>query len=506
MISTISRLNNASTSNEQVERFETICALLSVAASSINGSAQTGTVELGRTQDLLLPVLSSLLPHLLSNFMDSGREKDDSGLESVLFQVAESIHVLTGGVATIKIPPQPSSSPLPYTLPSDTVTDLLISSGPDTTGNARITDTHTNREGQSRTLMDERILDQSLRSVPGSRLGSAGESDVNQILLKLVSRSCEAEGGEAKVEGSGIVRASAERQGQEQRQRQGQGRGQDAAGEVTVSVQCAQSVRGFSAEQRDATRLISLVLSHCISVRSKIKSHEIVSERSSNDVRSLNAVIKGCKERTAIDNAALNDAKLLSSSALELASFSSLCCGISTLVGLGSLVAEILPQALNAKKVVLLLLREDPSAGTGTRDRSFYLPVLPEGLSDDQTLISHTTLDQISRIPDYSESSRSRHSRVMLVREESGVTYGALLVLRAPLEGDARRVGTGQSDIRGEAARVVRSAISGESTPRQASIVDDFLSLRTMSCMNCPRRPVSNGSAVSRFKAIPRIK
>jgi hypothetical protein len=381
--------------------------------------------------------------------------------------------VLTGGVATIKIPPQPSSSTFSYILPSDMVSDLLISSGFEPIGNVLRTDARTNREGRSQALMDERILDQSLRSVPGSRLGSAGESDVNQILLKLAALSGHAEGAEAEAESTGTVKANPDRQGQEQGkgQRQGQGRGQQAAGEVTVSVQCAQSVRGFTAEQRDATRLISLVLSYCISMRSKMKLHEVECERSSNDVRSLNAVIKACNERIAIDNIALNDAKLRSSSALELAYFSSQCCGISTLVGLGSLVAEILPQALRAKKVVLLLLREDPSAGTGTRDRSFYLPVLPEGLSDEQTLISHTTLDQMSRIPDYSESSWSRHSRVMLVREESDVPYGALLILRAPVERDARGVGTGQSDLKGDAARVVRSAISGESTTRLPSIV-----------------------------------
>jgi hypothetical protein len=407
--------------------------------------------------------------------MDPGGDNYDSGLKSVLSQVAESIHVLTGGVATIKIPPQPSSSTFSYILPPDMVSDLHISSGSDPIGNVPRTDARTNREGRSQALLDERILDQSLRSVPGSRLGSAGESDVNQILLKLAALNGQAEGAEAEAESTGTVKANPDRQGQEQGkgkgQRQGQGRGQQADGEVTVSVQCAQSVRGFTAEQRDATRLISLVLSHCLSLRSKMKLHEVVSERSSNDVRSLNSVIKACNERIAIDNVALNDAKLRSSSALELAYFSSQCCGISTLVGLGSLVAEVLPQALRAKKVVLLLLREDPSAGTGTRDRSFYLPVLPDGLSDDQTLISHTTLDQMSRIPDYSESSRSRHSRVMLVREESGVPYGALLILRAPVEGDARGVGTGQSDLKGDAARVVRSAISGESTTRLPSIV-----------------------------------
>lgn len=307
--------------------------------------------------------------------------------------------------------------------------------------------------------MDERILDQSLRSIPGTRLGSAGESDVNQILLKLVALSSQAKQEEA--ENSDILRTNADRQGQGQEQEQAQ-----AVREVTVTVQSAQSMRGFSEEQRDATRLISLVLSHCISMRNKIKLHNIASERTSNDVRCLNVAIKGCNERIAIDNAVLKNAKLRSSSAMQLAHFSSQCCGISTMVGLGSLVAEILPQALTARKVVLLLLREDPSAGTGTgtRDRSFFLPVLLEGLSDDQALISHTTLDQMSRIPDYSESSRSRHSRIMLVREESGVTYGALLILCAPVEGDARRVGTVQSDVKGDAAKIVRSAITGESS------------------------------------------
>jgi hypothetical protein len=340
-------------------------------------------------------------------------------------------------------------------------------------GSAHRTDARMHRNRRSRALMDERILDQSLRSIPGTRLGSAGESDVNQILLKLVALSSQAKQEEA--ENSDILRTNADRQGQElvkgQGQRQGQEQEQEqaqAVGEVTLTVQSAQSMRGFSEEQRDATRLISLVLSHCISMRNKIKLHKIVSERTSNDVRCLNIAITGCNERIATDNAVLNNAKLRSSSAMQLAHFSSQCCGISTMVGLGSLVAEILPQALRAKKVVLLLLREDPSAGTGTglgtRDRSFFLPVLLEGLSNDQALISHTTLDQMSRIPDYSESLRSRHSRIMLMREESGITYGALLILCAPVEGDARRVGTVQSDIKGDAARIVRSAITGESS------------------------------------------
>ena len=332
-------------------------------------------------------------------------------------------------------------------------------------GSAHRTDARMHRKRRSRALMDERILDQSLRSIPGTRLGSAGESDVNQILLKLVALSSQAKQEEA--ENSDILRTNADRQGQGQGQEQEQAQ---AVGEVTVTVQSAQSMRGFTEEQRDATRLISLVLSHCISMRNKIELHNIASDRSSNDVRCLNVAIKGCNERIAIDNAVLNNAKLRSSSAMQLAHFSSQCCGISTMVGLGSLVAEILPQALTAKKVVLLLLREDPhsSAGTGTgigtRDRSFFLPVLLEGLSDDQALISHTTLDQMSRIPDYSESSRSRQSRIMLMREESGVTYGALLILCAPVEGDARRVGTVQSDVKDDAARIVRSAITGESS------------------------------------------
>lgn len=436
----------------------------------MRGSAQAEVVETGSTKDLLLPVLSGLLPQLLNNFTNFGGDNYDSSLESVLLQVAESIHVLTGGEATIKMPPPPPSSPLPYTSPSDMVSDLLISSGSDITGTAQRTNARTNREEQSRALMDERILDLSLRSVPGSRLGSAGESDVNQILLKLIALNSQAEQDEDESEGSGIVRAKADTQGRGQGQRQGQGQKQrqrqKAVGEVTVSVQCARSVRGFNPEQRDATRLISLVLSHCISMRSKLKLDEAVSERNSNDIRSLNAVVKGCNEKIAVDSAALIDAKLRSSSSLELAHFSSKCCGISTLVGLGSLVADILPQALRAKKVVFLLLREGPTAGTGTRDNSFFLPVLPGGLSDDQALVSHTTLDQMSRIPEYSESSRSRHSRVILVKEDTGVTYGALLVLRTPVEVDARKVGTSHSDVQGDTVRVVVSAISGECTIR----------------------------------------
>ena len=415
---------------------------------SFRGSSGSGKVEKGSTRDLLLPVLSSLLPQLLGDFTNFGDENHDSNLESVLSQVAEGIHMLTGGVATIKMPPPLSSTPSSSALFPAKEPGIIVSCSAEAAGSALRTQ---GREKRSKTLMDERILDRSKPSIPESRLGSVGESDVNQILLKLVTRCGLGEGPEGEAE------------------REGRGRGQEqlAIGDVTVSVQSAQCVRGFSSEQQEATRLIALLLSHSISVQSAVQLHKVTSERSGNDLRCLNAAIRVCEERTALDGAALAEAKLQSFSAFDLAHFSSQCCGISTLVGLGTLVADILPQAFRAKKVVLLLLRDDPRAGrTGAPGRPFFLPVLPEGLTDDQNLINHTTLDQMSRIQDYSESSRSRHSRVMLVREESGVTYGALLVLRTPVEGEAVSVGSTQSDSRSDAAIIVTAAITGESAPR----------------------------------------
>ena len=310
-----------------------------------------------------------------------------NSLKNVLLQSVKSIERVSGGAASLKMNHMSSFFPLDSVMESGHCTEYNNEYKTESNDDCIIlntdqSDINTNKSSNENeynndiydepaiSLVDRYIVDRSLRA---QSVFSEIPVEAEQIILTLLQNV------DIYSDCTDVVKD--DRDGNRDNNRdnnRGSGRGDITRGDVIGEVS-VRSLMGFTPDQRSAVRLISFILSHCISTQGIIRKYEENSEKLKDVICRLKSSIRSGEDRVLQDNTVLEALRVRALCAFELAKFSSKSVEISSLPSLGRLVGDLVPKILLVHKVVFLSLEESNGRRDGFSslgDRSFFQPIL----------------------------------------------------------------------------------------------------------------------------------